>query len=158
LRKFFVFLATMATALSVLAIGCNEAKATSSATQPPSSVPAISGQSLANTSWVMVSYGEPSRLTVALPQVKVTLIFNSDTTQASGNGGVNGYGGSVARTANQLTVSGILHSEMASTDLAVNTQENAYFQLLSAAQSVSFGTGTLTINSSSGNVLIFNAA
>ena len=169
MRKFFVFLATMAAAL--LAMGCSSAGATSStttisssisttatSTQPPSSVPAITSHSLASTSWVLVSYGASAHPTAALPQVKVTLSFNSDTTQINGNGGVNGYGGDAVRTDNQLTLSGILHTEMASTDQAVNAQENAYFQLLGAAQSVGFDTATLTINCAGGQVLVFNAA
>lgn len=172
MRKLFVFLATASIFLTILASACGPAKATNStpnttqptssttatSTPPPSSMPALTGQSLANTSWVLVSYGDPANPTAALPQAKVTLSFNADTTEISGNGGVNGYGGSVVRTDNQLAISGILHTEMASTDQAVNAQENAYFQLLAGAQSVSFGTGTLTINCAGGKVMVFAAA
>ena len=158
MRKLVVFLATTAAVLALLAGGCGPVKTTDRTLQPPVSVPTLPGRSLADTSWVLASYGDPAHPTTALPQVKVTLSFNADTTQISGNGGVNGYGGDVVLTDNQLTLSGILHTMMASTDQDVNEQENTYFQLLGAAQSVDFGANTLTINCVSGQVLIFIAS
>jgi heat shock protein HslJ len=155
MRKILVFLATAAAVLALLAASCSAAKAADNP-QAPSSLPTLTSQSLANTSWVLVSYGDPANLTAALPQVKVTLSFNADTTQISGDGGVNGYGGECVRTDNQLALSGILHTMMASTDQAVNTQENTYFTLLGGAQSVAFGADTLTIDCAGGQVLVFN--
>jgi heat shock protein HslJ len=155
MSKLVIFLATAAAVLALLAAGCSAAKAAENP-QVPASVPALQGQNLANTSWVLVSYGDPANPTAALPQAQVTLSFNSDTTQISGDGGVNGYGGDCVRTDNQIALSGILHTMMASTDQAVNEQENTYFSLLGGAQSVAFGAGTLTINCAGGQVLVFN--
>lgn len=146
MRKLVVFLAAAAVVLVLLAGGCGASRNTNE------------GQSLANTSWVLAAYGDPANLTAALPQVKVTLSFNADTTQISGNGGVNGYGGDAVRTDKQLTLSGIIHTEMASVNQAINEQESAYFQLLSTARSVEFGNSTLTIHCAGGQVLVFNAA
>ncbi len=157
MRKLILFLAIAAIILAVL-VGCGDSKATDNGSRPPSSVPALSGQSLANTSWVLVSYGNPSNLKSVIAGTKVTLSFNSATDQISGNGSVNGYGGDAKRTDNQLTLSGILHTEMASTNQAVNEQESAYFQLLGAARNVEFGNGTLTIHCEGGQALVFNAA
>jgi heat shock protein HslJ len=154
MRKFSALLITSAAVLALLAGGCAAAKAANN-TMIPASTPALEGQSLAGTSWVLGSYGEPTNLTTALPQVKVTLNFNNDTTAISGNGGVNSYGGDCVRTDNQLTLSGIIHTAMASVDQAVNQQENTYFQLLGTAQSVNFSDGTLTINCEGGQVLVF---
>jgi heat shock protein HslJ len=146
MRKLLVALLTAATVLAILAGGCGASKTADTGTH-----------SLADTSWVLVSYGYPAHLTTALLQVKVTLSFNADTTQISGNGGVNGYGGDARRVDNQLTLSGILHTEMASINQAVNEQESAYFQLLGAARSVEFGNNTLTIHCEGGQALVFNA-
>ena len=155
MRKLLLALLTAAAVLALLAGGC-ASKATGSS-KPPSSVPALSGQSLGGTSWLLVSYGDPAGLKPVIASTKVTLTFSDATDQITGNGGVNGYGGFAYRSGNQLTLSGILHTEMASTDQAVNAQESAYFQLLGAALSVEFGQGTLTINCQGGQVLFFTA-
>ena len=138
---------TAAAVLALLASGCGASKTADTGTH-----------SLADTSWVLVSYGDPANLKAVIAGTKVTLSFNAATDQITGNGGVNGYGGDAKRTNNQLTLSGILHTEMASINQAVNEQENAYFQLLGAARSVGFGTSSLTIHCEGGQVLVFSAA
>ena len=158
MRKYFGFLIAAAALLALLASACNTTKAADTTTNPPSSVPALEGHSLADTSWVLKSYGNPASLKSVIASTKITLSFNTATDEISGNGGVNGYGGEAARVDNTLTLSGILHTMMASTDQAINEQESAYFQLLGTAQSVEFGTGTLTIHCEGGQVLIFTAA
>jgi heat shock protein HslJ len=155
MRKLILFLAIAATILAVLAGGC--ASKSTDSSKPPSSIPAISGQSLGGTSWALVSYGDPASLKLVIAGTKITLTFSDATDQITGNGGVNGYGGFAQRTDNQLTLSGIIHTEMASTNQAINEQESAYFQLLGAARSVEFGQGTLTIHCQGGQVLIFSA-
>ncbi|RJO60467.1 MAG: META domain-containing protein [Dehalococcoidia bacterium] len=156
MRKLLLALLTAAAILAILAGGC-ASKATDSS-KPPSSVPALKGQSLAGTSWVLASYGDPANLKSVIAGTKITLTFSDATDQITGNGGVNGYGGFAQRTDNQLTFSGILHTAMASTDQAVNEQESAYFALLSAARSVEFGgIWSLTINCAGGQVLVFSA-
>lgn len=158
MRKYLGFLVAGAV-MAILAGGCNSAKATdSTTTSPPSSVPALEGHSLADTSWVLTAYGDPASLKTIIAGTKVTLNFNAATDEISGNGGVNGFGGDAVRADNQIAFSGILHTLMASTDEATNHQESAYFALLATAQSVEFGTGTLTIHCQDGQVLIFKAA
>jgi heat shock protein HslJ len=148
-----LLLAAMAT-IAVIAGGCSKAAAN---TSTPPSMPALSGKSLAGTSWNLVSYGDPAALTQVISGTRVTLQFNSDTTQISGNGGVNGFGGDCKRTDNQITFSQLIQTLMASADPAINAQENAYFALLAGAQSVSIGSGTLTINCEGGQVLNYTA-
>jgi heat shock protein HslJ len=144
----------VAAAVLALAAGCSKPAAT---TNPPQGMPALSGISLGDTSWVLVSYGDPSALKLAVgPQV--TLKFDSDTTHISGSGGINGFGGDCKRTDNQITFSQVIHTLMASTDPALNAQENAYFDLLQKARSVAFETGTMTIDCQGGQVLNFVAA
>jgi heat shock protein HslJ len=144
--KLIMFLATAAAVLALLASGCGASKTADTGTH-----------SLADTSWVLVSYGDPASLKPVIAGTKVTLNFNAATNQISGNGGVNGYGGDARHTDNQLTLSGILHTEMASVNQAINEQENAYFQLLGAARSVEFGTSSLTIHCEGKQLLVFNA-
>jgi heat shock protein HslJ len=152
-----MFLATSAILLAFPAGGCGASKATDNGYRPSSSVPALEAQSLAGTFWELVSYGDPASLKPVIAGTKITLIFSDATDQITGNGGVNGYGGYAYRTDNQLTLSGILHTEMASTDQSINVQESAYFQLLGATRSVEFGHSSLTIHCESGQVLVFNA-
>ena len=154
MRKLMVFMATAAAVLVLLAGGCAATEAAdNTATPPPSNVPALEGHSLAGTSWALVSYGDPANLKTLIAGTAITLSFNADTSEISGNGGINGYGGECARTDNQVVFSGIMHTLMASTNQAINEQESAYFALLDSAASVSFGEGTLTINCDGGQVL-----
>jgi heat shock protein HslJ len=157
MSKFLSLVLGTAAILAMLATGCGVTK-TNDDTNPPASMPALSSHSLANTSWVLVSYGDPANLKSVIAGTKITLSFNAATDQISGNGGVNGYGGDARRTDNELTLTRIIHTLMASTNQAVNEQENAYFTLLGNAQSVSFGEDSLTIHCQGGQVLNFNVA
>ena len=157
MSKFFALILAGASILVILAAGCSEAK-TNDNTNPPASMPAISGHSLANTSWVLASYGDPANLNTVIAGTKITLAFNAASDHASGNGGVNGYGGDVTRTDNQISFTQIIHTEMASVNQTINVQENTYFQLLAGSQNVEFGNGSLTIHCQGGQVLNFIAA
>jgi heat shock protein HslJ len=72
-----------------------------------------------------------------------------------GNGGVNSYGGDYAVTGDKITVSGIIQTEMASTNPALNTQENSYFKILGSARSFKIEGGQLMVTGSEG-VLVFS--
>jgi heat shock protein HslJ len=143
MRKLIMIMLTLAAVTAMMLGGCSSSS---------------ESRSLADTSWVLVSYGNPDNLTSVIEGTEVTLNFNSTTDQVSGNGSVNGYGGDCVRSNDQLTVSSIMHTEMASLDPAINEQENTYFSLLGSAESVEFGKDTLTINCSGGQVLNFDAA
>ncbi len=155
MRKLFILLLTTVAALALLAGGC--AKPDASTSQPPSGMPSISGRSLADTKWALVSYGDPAALKTVIAGTNPTLEFNSDTTRVSGTGGVNSFGGDCVRIDNQVSFTNLVQTLIASIDPAINDQENSYFQLLRKAQSVSFGSGTLTINCEGGQVLNFDS-
>jgi heat shock protein HslJ len=157
MRKLLIFLATTAAVIAIFAGGCSTAKAAENDPQIPANVPALESRSLAGTSWVLEAYGDPTNLTSIIAGSKITLSFNMASNQISGNGGVNGYGGEAVRTDNQLTLSGILHTEMASLNQRINEQENSYFQLLGSSLSAEFDNSVLTINCAVGQVLVFNA-
>jgi heat shock protein HslJ len=159
MRKFLALAISAAAMLAMLATACGETKADdATTTAPPASMPALSTRSLVNTSWVLVSYGDPANLKPVVAGSKITLVFNATSDHASGNGGVNGYGADFKRTDNQITVTGIIHTEMASVNQAINEQENAYFQLLQASQSIEFGNNSLTIHCQGGQLLNFSPA
>ncbi len=157
MRKFLTLLLIGAAALALLSAGCAKAAETTTS-QPPGGMPAYSSVSLADTKWTLVSYGDPSALKAVIAGTKLTLEFNADTTHISGTGGVNGFGGDCRRTDNQIRFDNLIQTEMASLDPAINAQENAYFQLLLKAQSVSFSGGSMTVNCEGGQVLNFSAA
>ena len=142
-----------ALALSSLAAGCGSSNSYTTTTPPASTT-----TSLANTSWTLASYGDPANPKTVITGSKITLVFNAASDQISGNGGVNGYGGDAQRTNNQLTLTRIIRTLMASTNQALNDQENTYFQLLQASQSIEFGNNSLTIHCQGGQELVFNAA
>ena len=158
MRKFLTLAISAAAILAILAAACGTKASNGITTTPPSSMPALSSHSLANTSWVLVSYGDPANLKPVISSTKITLSFNAATDQISGNGGVNSYGGDAQRTDNQLTLTKIMRTLMASTNQAINEQENTYFQLLQASQSVEFGNNSLTIHCQGGQILAFNPA
>ena len=119
-----------------------------------SSVGATNAAKLEGVTWVLKSYGDPDNLKSAVPGHEPTLIFDKDKKEINGNGGVNGYGGSYKVDGNKLTISGIVHTMMASTDEALNTQEAMFFNILQSAQSYKIEGQELTITGTKG-VLVF---
>ncbi len=157
MHKLFTLGLAAAAILAMLATACGETKSNDNTTTP-ARMPALTTQSLANTSWVLVAYGEPAKPNPVLAGTKITLDFNAASDRASGNGGVNGYGGDLQRTDNQITITRITRTMMASINQAMNDQENAYFQLLGTSQSIEFGNNSLTIHCQGGQELVFSVA
>jgi putative lipoprotein len=112
-----------------------------------------SGQQLEGITWVLKSYGNPDSLTQVLPDKEVTISFDKAKGQISGNGGVNGYGGTYILHGNQLTISDVVHTMIASTNQALNEQENTFFKILQSAESFNISNGTLTITGAEGNLV-----
>lgn len=119
-----------------------------------SSVGATNAGKLEGVTWVLKSYGDPDSLKMAVSGHEPTLTFDKDKKQISGNGGVNGYGGDYEVDGNRLTLSGIVHTLMASTDPSLNEQEAAFFQILASAESYKISGQELTITGTKG-VLVF---
>jgi heat shock protein HslJ len=111
---------------------------------------------LEGITWALKYYGDSGNLQAALPDKEATLIFNKDKKQVTGNGGVNGYGGNYEINGSQLTVSAIIHTEMASVNQALNNQENTFFNILESAQSYKLNGQELTITGTKG-LLVFYA-
>jgi heat shock protein HslJ len=104
--------------------------------------------------WVLKSYGNPNDLKAALPNIEATLSFNGEKKEISGYGGINGYGGNYKVNGSKLTISGLIHTMMASADQSLNEQEAAFFQILASAQSYKINGQELKITGTKG-VLVF---
>ncbi len=114
---------------------------------------ANAGQELSGVTWVLNSYGNPDNLTATVKDKEPTLVFDKDKMTVSGNGGVNGYGGDYTVKGNELTVSEVVHTLMASTNEALNTQETAFFKILDSAQSFKIDGKQLTITGTEGTLV-----
>jgi heat shock protein HslJ len=117
------------------------------------------GDKLEGVTWVLKYYGDPDNLTS--PSVDrpgfgsaVTLTFDKEEGTASGSGGVNSYGGNYQADGNKLTISNVVRTLIASTNEALNKQENEFFKILDSAQSYDIDDGELTITGGEG-VLVF---
>jgi heat shock protein HslJ len=116
---------------------------------------AVATAKLEGFTWVLKYYGDLGNLKGVLPDKQATLIFDKDKKEISGNGGVNGYGGNYEINGSQITVSGIIHTEIASINQALNNQENTFFSILGSAQSYKLNGQELTLTGSKGLVVFF---
>ena len=110
------------------------------------SAPALAdgSASLTGTNWQLSSLGS----TVAAEGVKTTMQVAADGT-VSGNGGCNGYGGSVKVTGNQLVFSQMRSTMMACEEKAMQ-QVHGLHQALEATKSFEIQGQTLTLLDGSG--------
>ena len=121
-----------------------------------SCVKASDNAQLEGVTWTLKSFGQLSNLKTALPDNEVTLTFDKANNHVSGNGGVNGYGGDYAVKGDKLTIANLIHTLIASTNQALNEQENTFFNILGSAQSYKTNDGELTITGTSG-ILVMTA-
>ncbi|MGD1120079.1 MAG: META domain-containing protein [Dehalococcoidales bacterium] len=115
-----------------------------------SCVKASDNAQLEGVSWVLKFYGQPGNLTNVLPSAEVTLIAEKANSHVSGSGGVNGYGGDFSVNGDKLTITNLIHTMIASTNQALNEQENTFFSILGSAQSFKINDDELTITGTSG--------
>ena len=103
-------------------------------TTPPakSTAPSSAENNLANTQWVLVSFGAPDAETPIVEASTITLEFGADG-QAGGSGGCNSYGGEYQVQDHTLSFSQINSTLMACADERVMQQEQRYFQALETA-------------------------
>ncbi len=118
-----------------------------------SSVGADNAGKLEGMTWVLKSYGDPNDLNTAVADRETTLTFDKDTKRVGGNGGVNSYGGDYKIDGDKLTINEIIHTEMASTNEALNTQETQFFKILQSAQSFKITGEELTITGTEGGLV-----
>ena len=96
--------------------------------------------------WVLTSYTTAGENKAVLPDIEVTVFFDSEENQLSGNGGCNSYGGSYEVDGMDISVTGPLYrTEMWCGD-EIGEQENMYLDALQSAGSYQIEHGSLIID------------
>jgi len=101
---------------------------------------------LEDTTWVLESYGEPGSLKTALPNVEVTVFFDSAEKQFTGNTGCNTYFGSYELKGSKLSFpEGVAITQLWCGE-EIGRQEGEYVGLFSMADSYQIDNGKLRLN------------
>jgi heat shock protein HslJ len=103
--------------------------------------------------WKLVSYGDPSNPTPAIPNVDASINFDSKS-QISGNVGCNGFGGSYKVSGGTITFSAIISTMMYCEE--TSAQEQAVLSAFSDNVKLQFQLdgNTLTITSADGSAVV----
>ena len=110
---------------------------------------------LVDTVWVLTAYGDPNNLTLSDVGVVTTAIFLADG-NLNGNTGCNNYSASYQIQENQITI-GLPVVNLMACEKGME-QEQAFLQLLEAAQNYRLGLNALEITSADGRqVMRFSA-
>jgi heat shock protein HslJ len=112
---------------------------------------------LANTTWVLKSYGDVANMTQVLtyPQ-NVTLTFNSTVDRWYGDDSVNDYGGACHIENNSIAASEMTQTLVLASDPALQKQADTYDNLLMNAKTLTVTGNELIIYCSNGQALQFS--
>jgi len=110
--------------------------------------PPISAAGLEDTTWVLISYGEPKYLKSVLPNTEITIEFVSADGSVRGSAGCNSYGGGYDVDQDKLTLPGPLMSTEMACDEPIMNQETEYLEALRAAVNYKIEGNQLQITSS----------
>jgi heat shock protein HslJ len=113
-----------------------------------------SGNSLAGTTWALVSYGDPANFTAAAAGVDTSLTFNKDGT-LGGNMGCNGFGGDYSVKDNVVTFENIFSTMMACEEPRMS-QETTTFSIMNGDVAFIVDGNTLTLTAADGRVLVLS--
>lgn len=120
--------------------------------------PTAEAQSLANTSWMLVSYGPADAPTEVAPGSQVTLQFEGET-NAGGSAGCNSYGGQYQQQGSTVSFNEVVSTLMACADAAVMEQETQFLTALQTTGEFELSGDSLTIFYNNGqDALNFNRA
>jgi len=97
--------------------------------------PPISAAGLEDTTWVLISYGEPKYLRSVLPNTEINIEFVSADGSVRGSAGCNSYGGGYDIDQDKLTLPGPLVSTEIACPEPIMNQEMEYLKALQAAES-----------------------
>ena len=124
---------------------------------PPVTTANFTPAVLANTTWVLKSYGDVANMTPVLtyPQ-NVTLTFNSTVDRWYGDDGVNDYGGACHIENTSIAASTITQTLVLASDPALQKQADTYDNLLVNAKTLTVTGNELIIYSSNGQALQFS--
>jgi heat shock protein HslJ len=99
---------------------------------------------LANTKWMLVTFGEPNAKRPVIKGSTITLEFDSEG-QANGSGGCNAYNIQYEVKDNVLAPGEIIHTLTACEQEDIEQQELLYFQALASAGGFALSRDRLTI-------------
>ena len=112
---------------------------------------------LANTTWILKSYGDAANMTPVLTYPRnVTLTFNSTVDRWYGDDGVNDYGGACHIEKNSIAASEMTQTLVLAMDPALQKQADTYENLLVNAKTLTVTGNELLIYSSNGQALQFS--
>jgi heat shock protein HslJ len=112
---------------------------------------------LANTPWILKSYGDAANMTPVLTYPRnVTLTFNNTVDGWYGDDSVNDYGGACHIEKNSIAASEMTQTLVMAQDPALQKQADTYENLLVNAKTLTVAGNELIIYSSNGQVLQFS--
>jgi heat shock protein HslJ len=114
----------------------------------------VSGNSLAGTTWTLVSYGDAASTTAAAAGVETSLTFNKDGT-VGGNMGCNGFGGEYSVKGETVKFKNLFSTMMACEEPRMS-QETTTFSMMNGDVTYAIDGNTLTLTASDGRVLILS--
>jgi len=139
------------TALLIIS-ACNLATAEPPARGEPTA-PSSTGHSLANTQWMLKSFGSASVEQMVAEKSPITLKFEAGD-RAGGSGGCNSYGSNYQVQGNRLSFGPILSTKRACLEDALTQQEQQYFRALESAGTFTLTDDRLTIFSQDGRSVL----
>ena len=154
MKKMLAFL--LASIILLSSFGCTTAARTSNTTVTPTPFTHVP-QTLANTTWVLSSYGDTANMTPLLPNWKdITLTFNSVADRYSGSDGLNLYGGNCSvQNDNSIIMFAATRTLLGVSDPGITKQLQNYYDLLEKASNYNISNTDLMINCSNGQTLKF---
>jgi heat shock protein HslJ len=172
MKKAFAFLMVSILLLSIVGCGkttsttipATETGTTTTAITTPITVPIppvttanFNPMVLANTTWVLKSYGDVTKMAPVLTYPRnVTLTFNNTVDRWYGDDSVNDYGGACHIENNSVAASAISQTLVMAMDPALQKQADTYENLLANAKNLTVTGNELIIYSSNGQALQFN--
>jgi heat shock protein HslJ len=169
MKKVFAFL--MVSILILGLFGCGKTASiivptthTTTATTVPITVPTspmttanFNPMVLANTTWVLKSYGDVANMTPVLTYPRnVTLTFNNTVDGWYGDDSVNDYGGACHIENNSIAASEMTQTLVLAMDPVLQKQADTYDNLLMSAKTLTVTGNELVIYCSNGQALQFN--
>jgi heat shock protein HslJ len=153
MKKVFAFIIILILVLGL--IGCGKTASITVPTSPMTTAnfnPAV----LANTTWVLKSYGDVSNMTPVLSYPRnVTLTFSSTVDGWYGDDSVNHYGGACHIENDSIAASETTQTLLLASDPVSQKQADTYENLLVKAKTLTVISNELVIYCSNGQALQF---
>lgn len=111
---------------------------------PDSSQEPSSADSLVNTRWRLISYGQPDSENAVLDGTEITLEF-VEGNQTGGSGGCNTFGAHYQVAGGEISFSEVISTLLACPNADVTEQEQVYFEALRTANGFDLSDSQLRI-------------